>query len=1720
MMLTGRAALAADTSWILAANGGTTSPTAASGGGTGSWDTGANWYGGVNPDTAGRANIDNGGTVLITQSESTNNDITTGGYQNNVQANVQGGTYIQSAGTVTCNGWFRMAEGANDGGTYNLTGGTFVIPNGDFDLGEAAGSTGVFNMGPGTTFTFGNGTSYAPMRIGGNQVSAGGTGILNITGGTLNEISTLGYADIGVGGTGIMNISGGSFVTTADDLNVCDTGSYSGTLNVSGTGTVSLGGRYLYVGKFGGGTGIVNLNGGNVSTGCVSGVAYGATTGGSSTINWNGGMLTATGTGNSSNANGNNAVFMFDLSAVNIMAGGAVMNTGGYYTVINQALLNGTGGGIDGGLNVSGGATLVLGAKATGSTFTGPITVTGTTLRFASDSMLGVDPSSLATNDITLNNGELLNNSGTRLVLAGNRGIVINGTGYFEPGYGPGSPFNATAGTGGITINGPISGNGNLAVTFDAATILLNGSDTYTGSTIIGSTGATNNGNGYYNNPTASPTLQLGNTNAIPVGSPLIFNQHPNQAACIEVLDLNGYSPVFGPVTSATVNAVIDNSNGSPATITMGQGGTAGTVSTYAGAIRNSIGGAVSVVQTGPGTQVLSGTNTYSGSTTVLGGKLYVNGVIGTSSSQVIVAAGGTFGGSATVNSPALVQAGGTIESGYLGLGSLNLTQGLYFSGNGNIQIGSVSSAGTNALNVSGGTLDPGGNMVTINVASAAGILSVGSYYPLVDYTGSLGTNGFGGFELGSLPSRAVGQLYDNTTTDQIELLVTGVDYLVYTGAASAGNATAPFDTTTVNFKLHSNNSPVTYTDSPGDSVVFDDSATGPTSITVANVYHPTSLVFNNNTLSYSFSGAGGFGGTATIVQNGTATNIFGNSNSYTGSTIINAGTLQAGNASAFGTNSPVTIANASGATLALNGYNVSIGSLNGGGSAGGTVSLGSGTLTTGGLNASSIFGGSITGTGGITTTGTGTLTLSGSSTYTGLTTVGVTSTLNVTQVADTGTSNIGYGPVSVLGTFNYSGSGLSTTARAFNTTGGVIAVTNPAGTLALTGTLTATTTLNVTGPGTLDLTGTDTAVNFFPVGLANVVITGSLTTSGYSSIGGTTGNSPAGAIVSVLSGGSYIVNGDFNVGDVNNTFGTLNISSGAFVRGTTTFVGKTNTSTGVVNQTGGTYNQSGAGDFRIGGTGATTDATAVGIWSISGGTIYSASNFMVGAYGNGEVNISGTGAVTIAGGFPSIGRYSSGYGVMDVSGGSFSQTNTTTAMLVGEQGFGVLNVRGGTVSVVGSQANTTGLALGGNEANDTATGIVNLISGTLSVPRVLTEESSDTSIFNFNGGTLMANQSTTTFMQGLNNAYVYSGGAVIDSAGNQITIAQNLIAPTGQGVTSIAVASGGSGYTVAPIVQLSGGGGVGATAVAQMSGGVITGIIVTNPGVNYTSTPTVTLINGLSGGSGASFTPNLTNLNSGGLTVISSALNGVLTLTGSNTYTGPTNVSSGTLVIANDTALPTGNTVNVALSSLLVLPDQNTESSIAAFNVNGNVIVQNGNLATLTAQAAIGYNNGKWNGSGGITSTAAAGDPAHLHALGVIQNDDGTGTQTPLYGTFEGQISVDSDVLIKYTYYGDTNLDGKVDGSDYARIDNAYINNVTNPGAPLTGWFNGDFNYDGVINGSDYTLIDNAFNEQGAQITAQVAAQVGGSTVPEPATLSVIGIGAVGLLGRRRRAR
>ncbi len=155
----------------------------------------------------------------------------------------------------------------------------------------------------------------------------------------------------------------------------------------------------------------------------------------------------------------------------------------------------------------------------------------------------------------------------------------------------------------------------------------------------------------------------------------------------------------------------------------------------------------------------------------------------------------------------------------------------------------------------------------------------------------------------------------------------------------------------------------------------------------------------------------------------------------------------------------------------------------------------------------------------------------------------------------------------------------------------------------------------------------------------------------------------------------------------------------------------------------------------------------------------------------------------------------------------------------------------------------------------------------------------------------------------------------------------------------------------------------------------------------------------------------------------------------------------------------------------------------------NNDMIIRGSTVDAVSTQIAKALNlttGGYWDGASGITSTSAANNPAFLSALGAIANNDGTGHQIygagALLGLFDGQSPAVDDVLIRYTFWGDADLSGKVDGTDYGKIDNAFNHPA------FTGWFNGDFNYDNTVDGSDYSLIDNAFNNQSISPITSVA--------------------------------
>src|SRR4029079_1429460 len=92
--------------------------------------------------------------------------------------------------------------------------------------------------------------------------------------------------------------------------------------------------------------------------------------------------------------------------------------------------------------------------------------------------------------------------------------------------------------------------------------------------------------------------------------------------------------------------------------------------------------------------------------------------------------------------------------------------------------------------------------------------------------------------------------------------------------------------------------------------------------------------------------------------------------------------------------------------------------------------------------------------------------------------------------------------------------------------------------------------------------------------------------------------------------------------------------------------------------------------------------------------------------------------------------------------------------------------------------------------------------------------------------------------------------------------------------------------------------------------------------------------------------------------------------------------------------------------------------------------------------------------------------------------------------GTFASQAVDSTSVLVRYTYAGDANLDGKVNALDFNAL-------ATHFGGCAKRWNNGDFNYDSATYTLDCTTLAGNFN-------LVLPAPSLGQIVPEPTVLLV----------------
>jgi autotransporter-associated beta strand protein len=509
-------------------------------------------------------------------------------------------------------------------------------------------------------------------------------------------------------------------------------------------------------GGYGGGGGAAGAAGGEPATGGNGGFGGGGGSG------YNGGSVTAGVGGFGGGAAHANSGIPLDGGGGGLGAGGAVyVQTGGTISISGTLDINGNSvaggssggtGGVAGSAFGSGiffqgtGGSTVLGfgagnqsiadgiADYTGSGGTNPnggtnaadqggsVAITksnGGTLTLSGANSYSGGTTINEGSTLVVGNGGALG-SGTLTLNGGTTGVTVNFNGSITVGnniVATGDPtYNVLTGST-VNLSGVLSGAGDVVVNAQsgyAGTLILSGANAYTGPTIVD-----------------AGTLKAGSTSAFGINSALTV-------AGGAVLDLAGFSNTVGSLAGA---GVVTNSGGA-ATLTAG-GDNSSTV--FSGAIQDGA-GAIALTKTGSGLLLLSGSNTYTGATTVSTGTLQVDGSIA-SSSLTTVASGAALSGSGTlgstvINSGAILAPGnGTAAS------SINVSGSLAFQ-SGAIYLIQVNPATASAAHVSG-TATLGG--ATVDTNFAAGSYLSKRYTILTASGGVSGT--FGALVTAGLPS-------------------------------------------------------------------------------------------------------------------------------------------------------------------------------------------------------------------------------------------------------------------------------------------------------------------------------------------------------------------------------------------------------------------------------------------------------------------------------------------------------------------------------------------------------------------------------------------------------------------------------------------------------------------------------------------------------------------------------------------------------------------------------------------------------------------------------------------------------------------------------------------------------------------------------------------------------------------------------------------------------
>ncbi len=980
---------------------------------------------------------------------------------------------------------------------------------------------------------------------------------------------------------------------------------------------------------------------------------------------------------------------------------------------------------------------------------------------------------------------------------------------------------------------------------------------------------------------------------------------------------------------------------------------------TSSGTLGIVISGTGALVKQSSGTLTLSGSNTYTGATTISVGTLALgvsNAIADTS--NLSVASGSTFalgGFSDTVGrltgAGSVTLGAGTLTSTYSGGGGFSTFSGV-ISGTGGFTLAGAADFNdfltlsgintyTGATTLAGATMILGADNV-ISSASAL-ILSGGrlnasnrnqTFHSLSMDSGAILRDGgaltfsngavFNGGSVtirnngGSINSGGTTTLGNvtftyNASTSGFDALVLGGNVLVTSGASalfemgSAGGQGF--------MKLGDTNR------------VFDVGENA--NATVNWVVHSTNLSLG------------------AITKNGSGTLALNAVNTYTGGTTVNAGTLVLGHASDTLANAAAVMVN--GGTLSLGSNNDTIGSL--------TLTGGSITGTTGVLTASSLtlqngtVSAILAGSASINKTTAGTLTLAGNNTLSG----GITLTAGQLNLNASGALGSGNFTIQGGSLGNTSGSLVTITSSAPQFWNANFSYAGPDNLNLGTGAVAMNATRTITvDSGTLEVGGVIAGSGF---GLTKNG-TGTLTLSGANTYSSTTtvnaGTLALGAS-NVIANSSDVVIGAgavLSMGGFNDTIGKLTGAGSVMLESgtlTTTYGSGGGTFSGVI---------SGDGSFTLAGP---ADYNAY--LTISGSNTYT-----------GSTNVNGA---TLILGADNVLSSSS---TLNISGGRFSASNRNQTLHSVTMSSGVIERNGGALTFNNASSLTGGNVNIGNNGGSIVT------SGTTTLGNVTFTYNASLAGFNalvLGGDVAVGNNSTATMTIGSAGGlgYIKLGDAnrVLDVGSDaqftinwvvtSNTLSAGALTKNGAGTLTLNAGNaytGGTTINAGTLVL-----GHATNTLADLGAVTINGGTL-SIGSNSDTVGVLTLaggsITGMSGTLAASsyqLQSGTVSAKLGGSASINKTTTGTVSLNAANTFTGDTVINGGTLEANVSSALGATGTITVHLGGSLLVQADNAIGDASNITLAGGTLAFGGDVnetvgaLTLSANSTIDMGGG-----------------------------------------------------------------------------------------------------------------------------------------------------------------